>query len=622
MSNIFIGNIPLDAIESIADIEPVQKSEHYYTSIAWTMMEAGYLAGRAVEYAERAIEHFRKAVELKPGGWVAMEGLAICYGEHLHEFETAIQYMEDAKRNIPQTEDFQANSFYLEARIPGWTLQLGNDQESVNKAQTVYEGSRKYDYGRGDTNDGSILRSIKNYTEALYRTRNYDGFIELLYELDQRVPCGRQTSLWTLFIQAQYASWFNNLIFDKVGTITRIVKSDALQSFMRASIKKSIKLDAESIAQGESHIWLADQAAQWQYSYAPQREESIELWESIVALVDQSNGNVQQSQAAYRTGAAAYLSMMYFDVAKNSQDNGGDFSAHISKLKNLAKHRQGSKQYYRASYPALVYGMWLHEHANAEEESWKECIRPSIKQALYLLSDEDPWNDQRAYVQLGQALLLGGDILNASIALGISTKPLEEQSKSPQQSDDKENTYELVPTAGQVAEHQVGDSTASYLQNTDSTTAQDVPVDAFKDRLAQGEEGPKTDGVITAPADRDDDNNNNKSTTASTTTINPKYTGFECVWRCDSPRCETPQQSSYAELHVCRVCHDVSFCDQCIPLVRTDALPFFRRCASHHPFVRVFPMVEGARRVTDALVERRFEVQQGWLEGLRRVWEG
>lgn len=79
-----------------------------------------------------------------------------------------------------------------------------------------------------------------------------------------------------------------------------------------------------------------------------------------MALVDQSNGNVQQTQAAYRTSAAAYLSMMYFDAAKNSRDNGGDFSAHISKLKNLAKHRQGSKQYYQASYPALVYGMWLH----------------------------------------------------------------------------------------------------------------------------------------------------------------------------------------------------------------------------------------------------------------------
>ena len=631
-----LGKIPLDAIESIANLEPVQRSEHYYSSLAWTIMQAGHIAGATryagaeYEYTERAIEHFRKAVELKPGGWVAIEGLALCYGDKLHEFEIAIKYMEDAKRNVPQIEGFQRLGFQLEATISGWKLQLGNDQESVDRAQTAYEGSLKFIHGRGIAGknaglDGSIVLSIKNYTEALYRTGNFDRFIELLYELDKRPTGGQDTSLWTVFMQGQSSEWSNNLIFDKIGEITRTVKSDALQSFMRASIKKSIKLDADSIAQGDEHIWLADQAAQWQYRYAPQQEESIELWEDIVALVDQSNGNVQQSQAAYRTSAADYLSMMYFDAAKKSCNNGGDFSAHILKLKNLAKHKQGSKQYYRASYPALVYGMWLHEYAHAEEEVWRECIRPSIKQALYLLSDEDPWNDQKAYDQLGQALLLAGDVLNASIALGVATKPLEEQCNSPQQSDHEENTLKLVSTATesarqhpeesteQAAKHLIGDSAASYPpdhQDTDSTTPEDVPGGALESLSARGEEGPEVGGVIAAP---DDDDNR-----SVVSTVNLKYSGFECPWGCDGP-CETPQES-YAEIYFCRVCNEVRFCEKCIVLVRNDELPF-RVCAEDHPFVRVFPMIEEARRVTDALVERRFEVQQAWLEGLRKDWE-
>lgn len=147
-----------------------------------------------------------------------------------------------------------------------------------------------------------------------------------------------------------------------------------------------------------------------------------------------------------------------------------------------------------------------------------------------------------------------------------------------------------------------------------------MPVDALKDRLAQGEKGQKTGRSSNWRAPIDSDDNNKSPTIFSTTTIDPKYAGFECVWRCDAPCCETPPES-YAELHVCRVCYDVCFCDKCIELVRNDALPFFRRCASHHPFVRVFPMVEEASRVTDALVERRFEVQQEWLEGLKGVWE-
>ena len=343
MSNIFDGmwNIPLDAIESIANVEPLQRTEHYYAGLAWIMMEAGDpdYTERAVEYTERAIEYFQKALELNPGGWMAMEGLARCYGDNLHEFQSAIQCMEDAMRNLPKTEDLEGVEFYLEARIPDWTLQLGNDQESVGRAQTAYEASREYRYGTGYASDLSILRSIKHYIEALYRTENYDQIIELLYELDNTGTCEQDTSLWTSFLQAQYHREYNNSVFEKVGNITRAVKSDALQRFMKASIKKSINLDADSIAEDEA-VWLADLAAEWQYRYALRPEESIELWESIITLVDQSNGIVQQSQAFYRTRAAEFLSMMYFDAAKVVRNNGGDASAHVSKLENLANHKQ------------------------------------------------------------------------------------------------------------------------------------------------------------------------------------------------------------------------------------------------------------------------------------------
>ena len=599
-------------------MEPLQRSEHYYAGIAWIMMEA-----EVPIYTERAIAYFQRALELKPGGWMAMEGLARCYGDNLHQLEKAIQCMENAIQNIPPTEYFQDIKFYLEARIPDWMLQLGNDQEAVGKAQTAYEGSREFDYGTGYASDDSILRIIKHYTEALYRTENYEQIIELLYELDRRATCEQDTSLWTSFMQAQYDPWYNNHIFGKIGKIARAVESDALQHFMRASIKKSINLDADSITQDES-VWLADQAATWQYSYALQPEESIELWDNLVALVDQSSGIIQQSQAFSRTKAAGFLSMMYFDAAKNSCNNREDASVHISKLESLASHRQGSKQYYRASYPALVFGMWLHEYAKAEEEVWRACIRPSIKQALYLLSDEDPWNDQRAYAQLGQALLLAGDTLNACIALGITTKPLEEQCNSPQQSDHeqniKQNDLELVPAVAEPAKQhlegyteeavdsQNGDSSTSSFpdrQNVDSAKEEVIAVSALE---GQGEGEIKDEETVASDSDDDE----------TTVSINPKYAGFDCMWTCDGP-CKTPQES-YAEIHFCRVCNDVCFCEKCIELVRNDELPF-RRCAKDHPFVRAFPMTEEARRVTDALVERRFEVQQEWLEGLRKVWE-
>lgn len=104
------------------------------------------MQAQEVNYTNRAIEYFKKALELLPGGWVAMEGLDRCYGDNLGEYETAIQWMEDAIRNLPPTGFlFYGIDFYLETRISDWKLQLGDNQESVEIAQICYEASKVLD---------------------------------------------------------------------------------------------------------------------------------------------------------------------------------------------------------------------------------------------------------------------------------------------------------------------------------------------------------------------------------------------------------------------------------------------------------------------------------------------
>ena len=98
-SNVEIRNIPLDTIEALANIEALPKSEHWFTGVAWILMEAN-----RDTYTERAIQYFKKALTMKPGGWVAMEGLARCYGVNLRKYETAIEWMENAILNLPVLE--------------------------------------------------------------------------------------------------------------------------------------------------------------------------------------------------------------------------------------------------------------------------------------------------------------------------------------------------------------------------------------------------------------------------------------------------------------------------------------------------------------------------------------
>ena len=325
--------------------------------------------------------------------------------------------------------------------------------------------------------------------------------------------------------------------------------------------------------------------------------------------------------------------MIYFNAAKSAFNAGRDPSAYIGRHEKLAKHKQGSRQYYRASYPALILGMWLRDHAKTDEETWRACFKPSIKQALYLPSDEDPWNDQSAYAQLGQALLLAGDALNASIALGTTAQSLEEHRnlvhRLKEQDDvkqDKLSGAELVPMKMWTAEQKSGISTekAADCQDKDPNRSsheavadhdEEDKVPSVTEKRLTGEEGGSWNEKesLASPFECGDDESDEDGDSN-----NPKFAGFDLIWTCDGP-CNTPS-TPYTELYYCCICYCVCFCEKCIGLVSNDQLPF-RCCASDNPRVRIFPMVEEAKRMIAALLEREFEVQQMWLDELKKVWD-
>lgn len=189
-------DIPLEDIELIATNELVPKSEHWYTGVAWIMMEAN-----EDDCTDRAIEYFRTAIELqKSGSWVAMEGLAKCYG-NLEQYENAIHQMQEAIQNIPPTEAFEGIGFYLLERIADWNLEIGDEQRSIETAQQAYEASRGFAYGTGMASDNSILGSIKSYIEALFRVGVFGAFLarraRFVVFKGSRLVSTRETSLFS-----------------------------------------------------------------------------------------------------------------------------------------------------------------------------------------------------------------------------------------------------------------------------------------------------------------------------------------------------------------------------------------------------------------------------------------
>lgn len=604
------------------------------------MMEA-----EEVAYTQRAIEYFEKALDILPGGWMAMEGLARCYGENLQEYTTAIEWMGRAINNLPKTDSFVGIDFYLNHRIADWNLKIGNEQESLKAAQLSYEASQEFTYGTGSASDSSIIRSIKHYIEALYRTSQHSRIVELVNELDATDTLEPDTSLWTVFMGFQLDEYYAVDLFNKIGAIAQELEDEPRKELMKACTKKATNLNALTIADQRS-IWLADQIAECQYRYAADIEESIEIWERLVNLVDQSNEVVQQTQNRFRSKAAGFLSMIFFRSARDDFDAGRDPSTSTSKIKQLAMHSQGSKRYYRASYPALILGLWLHEYKKTREDVWRACIRPSVKQALYLLSDEDPWNDQDAYIQLGQALLAAGDVLNGSIALGMTMKPLADRRSEIEQQKIEQDAQAQKTTKIGLELHE---AKTEKQQNEDSNEISSREVnlvspisellgdnhigkskeaeDSALDCASQGNDKATIEAAVLrgdANGDSDDhekdtdEEKNQRNNDDPVSSINSRFVGLDYRWLCDGP-CTT-SQSDYAELWFCRICIDNCFCERCIGLLRRGEISA-RICASDHSLIRVFPMIEEAKELTDALLQRRFEVQQRWLDDLRKTWE-
>ena len=293
---------------------------------------------RSLGATQIAIYHFQAALHLKAGGWVAFEGLARCYGDNLCEYEPAICWMKQAIAAVPVAEAFWNIEIHFESRIADYYLHLGKDEDALKVAQIAYKRGHYIRYGTGTTSEISLLRGIKNLFEALYKTQQYEDIVKLIYELDATPTLLENTTLLLAFTQAQYHGDLNILFFDKMGEILRITKNLGLTVLFQRILDLVDVLDSEKVTE-DRNVWLVYQVALWKYHYGDQPEDSIGTWEKLVNLIDQSSELNQQSMASYRTAAATFLSMAYFDSAKDALGKREDPKPLIKKLSNLTKHK-------------------------------------------------------------------------------------------------------------------------------------------------------------------------------------------------------------------------------------------------------------------------------------------
>jgi hypothetical protein len=451
--------------------------------------------------------------------------------------------------------------------------------------------------------------------------------------------------MWIVFLRSQFEDVYDIDMHEKLETICRSLGQDAVVPLMRSSTERAVPLQRGAFSES-GNLWIIVTCIRWLNDMSDEQEYVIELCEKVIEIIDAGDEMVQQNSWWHRDTLADLLAMLYLKTAIVEKAEGRSPKSIIAQLDGLAYHQQGSKRYVRASFPALCMGEWLNRYEGADKTSWQAYIRPSVKQALYLLSDNDPWNDQSAYAKLGRALLCADDVENARIALGVTMRPLEEALEKAAHAADQ----------SQEASDEAIDNIEDELEDFEHVT---LEADAARDLTDVKPEGEGQDSAVatlqedcddTSPepqADHDshtpcmntdddqqqdqptaDDADTNSSdaavseeTSGSVQPENIKYAGFEHMWNCDG--CASSRNKftqPYRELHFCRTCIDVCFCEACIVLLRAGELDYSQGCRSSHEHVQIFPVGEKARELTDSLMEKRFEVQQEWLNGLRDIW--
>lgn len=609
--------LPGNVIEDLATLQDLPKTTHWHAAIGLVL-----LLFDSTEIIDKAIAHFTQSLELEPLNWVAMQGLAKCYGNKYTMHAEGITWMNNAVLHLPKRDEFSGLEIDLQSSIPYWKLWMGDTEGCLQTSSTIYKNARTMIYGHSTHQDKGILDTIAIYLEVLFQMGRYDDVIELFSELDRTETSEKNTSLWVIFLRLRGGC---TDLFDKFGSLAREGGSPTLISFISSSLNRAVKLDATTIKDSDM-TELASASVDWLYAYMPQPEDSMMLREKLIAQIDQSSGQNQQSASSVRTRAVVRLATSFYVAAKHAMKVNQSPTGYITRLRELAKRTQANRSATSAVfYTGDVLALWLREHENVGENVWRSLIRPSIRRTLLLLSDADPFNDQLAYTELGQSLFIAGDIHNASIATGISMRPLEDEriareqarNKTDAQKDNKKlealadtSNAEQSPTepTKTLATLDISNEASTGSENQTTNADDKEPHDSTEAHVGSTPDaGEKLESV--EPADSKDESHEE---------INSKYADFWQLWICDGP-CDK-STVVYDEFHLCRSCYAAAFCQDCIKLIENDTMPY-RTCTKDHEIVRMLPITDDARKMTDALIEKRFEVQQEWLDGLRKEWK-
>jgi tetratricopeptide (TPR) repeat protein len=551
-------NWELTAKETVdaAEWSSMEKTAIWYQRVAVILRTSGHY--------DEALEYFLKSDQMDPNDWLTKAGLAKLYVLK-KQWQKAIELDENTEQVLLKRIEEEPDKGDRH-RISAHQVQerIGDSYGQLKDKENRFASFKRAFANKPDCDRCINVIIFHQNDEHLYKDT-----IDTLKKLQSEEVAGKEYSRLT-------ASLWENPYGDVpyFGNCADAARETGELDFLIEAYREAIRA-AKKEAKNIIVSWLELSLAKLYKEFAGDEKKAVRTWERIVDTFAASKE--KDEIGVVKEVASDFLAMHYISQAVNAGTGSAEAEKHGKKLEKLVRKKTTSANevmaWIPANTPALILGLWYRLSGRQEEA--EACFRPCIKEAIQILSDDDPENDIKGLFELQNALFVAGDdsdVLAIAYYLGVYE-------------DDE-------PGAVNAQEEDNGEGRNSQTEGADLNDANDASKDKEHDK------------------DQDED-----SDSGYFFGVRDEDIRITCYGPC---RRNSAVQDRF---YNCRYCIYISFCEDCVKLLEEGQLPI-HACSPKHAkdffFVPPRPQKVEKRKM---LVDGKIIDFEEWRDNLKKLWK-
>ncbi|KAI4250074.1 MAG: hypothetical protein L6R40_000246 [Gallowayella cf. fulva] len=568
-----LSNFSLARLRLLSHFGEFEKSSRWHRGFARIAREAGYI--------NAALRELHTSLGYDGGNIVDMEDIALCYAAQ-KRYAEAIKWELKALATLANgSNEERAQGLQ---RITQWRQETGDGEgamQAIREAMSLVPEE---------------IWFIYDYIMLLDRASKYEEMIDLAGKLQEMSSRSKVEDMLSVCLSLSSVE----------EALARAARTLGKSEFLINACQKALSA-AEKTGDQERVSSTSYYLTKFRYRYERNYGSSTHLWEDLLEKL-RSRGSLDWYEQMKTINA---LSQLYYDEAVDAEADDQAVSVPISKLEAIAKQSKAAETagFFAQDSSSLLLGRWYFLHGNLQEA--RACFKLKILEAIDILTDEYPENDAYGFIVLAQVLRKAGDDLNAAAAISVGMAPIEKlkaAQKQIQGSSTKisaENNVALVESA--VSDLEESAQQQPETCNRKPATAFQLSVEDNAGHPSLQEDGHHSPIEDFASLDMEAQikNSTDESFNAG------------LLWSCDG-ECRRKAED-WQGFYICDVCYEVSFCDECLDLVKGDKLGF-RMCNPSHSFWQVYPFDAKLLDVATEKVNGKVVPRATWLEKLREEW--